>query len=181
MEELKLNRLIWRRKKNVIYPIKEFTVVAFSYWVFICPLFRLADMMELIDNDDEFGIVRLIGGRLLFKSWLLFTWLTVRWGCWLTATSITCCCCGGILGTDWSSNEDAVVEGLFVSIVNDDDDGKRGCWDDVSVDIWCEIVSGDVRLIELVLLLLLLLVNDENEIHISVLGKRSVHLLNKNK
>jgi hypothetical protein len=26
-----------------------------------------------------------------------------------------------------------------------------------------------------------LLVNDENEIHISVLGKRSVHLLNKNK
>ncbi len=69
----------------------------------------------------------------------------------------------------------------MVSIGNDDDDGKRCCccccWD-VSVDTLREILCGDVRLIEFVLLLLLL-TNDENEIHISVLGKRSVHLLNK--
>jgi len=122
----------------------------------------------------EFDILRFNDGRLLFDSWLLFTWLTVRCECWLTATSITCCCCGVILGTDWSSNEDVGVDWLFVSIGNDDDDGKRCC--NVSVETWRETVAGDVRLIEL----LLLLINDENEIQISVLGKRSVHLWNQN-
>jgi len=157
----------------------------FSYCILNCPLFLLADNIELI-VEDEFDTLRFNVERLLFDSWLLlllFAWLTVRCGCWLTATRITCCCCCVILGTDWRSNEDVVVavdDGLLVSIGNDDDDGKRCCccccWD-VSVDTLREILCGDVRLIEFVLLLLL--TNDENEIHISVLGKRSVHLLNK--
>lgn len=166
-----------------MYPNREvfgviLMVAELSYCILTCPPFR-AVCSELITGDDEeFAILRLIGRRLLFVSWwwLLFAWLTVRCGCWLTATRITCWCCGVTLGTDWRSNED-VAEWLFVSIGTDtdDDDDERCC--DVSVDTWRETLPGDVRLTGVLLLVgLLLLISDENDIHISVLGKRSVHL-----
>lgn len=141
-----------------IYPRKEWLVVGggLSCSDLICPILLPAENDEpVVDDDDEYGILIFNGWRLLFNSWLSFGWF-----CWLIATSITSCC-GVIFGTDWKDTDDVVSIGI--------DDDKRCC--DISFDTWREIVSGDIRLIEL-----LLLSKDENVIHKSVLGKRRVHL-----
>jgi len=119
----------------------------------------------------DFYFIKLLTIGTVLSKWFLICPFVVRLAfnderlllliSWFTVTRMTC----------WWF-EFVVVDWTGVSMGNV---GKRVAWVIVSVDKWRETFSGDVRAREFEFELTLL-IKDENDIQISVLGKRSVHL-----